>query len=183
MDASHECEASRSILRRKGISFASEWTETLVRRFYEIDKELKRPVHIDDEEIIEKIKKKVQGVEEEETDQVKALKKQLAEMKELSKQLMGGSDATSKANKPVSDALKTSKSKEDDKSTSEMQKTKGSKSEATKGRGNRILTQKELQPKRNHQQAKVRAVLSNKDVPAETAETILSKNDAPTTKS
>ena len=33
MDASHECEASRSILRRKGISFASEWTETLVRRF------------------------------------------------------------------------------------------------------------------------------------------------------
>ena len=55
-------------------------------------------------------------------------------MKELSKQLMGGSGATSKANKPVSDTLKTSKSKEDDRVTSEMPKQrKGSKSEATKG--------------------------------------------------
>ena len=59
---------------------------------------------------------------------------------------------------------------------------KGSKSEATKGQREPNLDTKGATTEKKPSAGQSAAVLSTKDVPAETTETILSKNDAPTTK-
>ena len=105
MDKSFGAEASRSILRYgRGYRFAAEWSETLIRRFYEIDLELKRPVHADDEAMVKAAE--ARNMPEEESDQIKSLKKQLGEMRALQAKMLGKGEAEDAGKKPKT-ALKS----------------------------------------------------------------------------